>query len=331
MEQMIKIPLFPYFKNICMETQNYTNNITSIIIQLKDTIYIPGLCCTVFKIQDDTLKDIKYICECKSLHILRLLKPFKLYMPIVSIDRILQQQYRDEYEKNGLLDQRKRKINRDIDKMNDFINKININIAPNLNEKSQYKSHFVDIYTKINNDRQKSLFLYELECDENKKNKFKTILEQEFNKTLVSNEQIFTHLTLYNAKNVINTYINYLKISLDNINSDLFNLHPSCMFNDTIDNVLEETPNINYNYNPPKHRDVSKQIFYVIKDYNINAIIMETNCASNAYVLWIGHKSGSDEKWNIFPYNNDIDKLSVDKMQYIKGLSKYWESKYNQN
>lgn len=154
-------------------------------------------------------------------------------------------------------------------------------------------------------------------------------------KNLCNNEQImnkfrnelYTKLMLSNIYTNICTYINWLKMSIDQVQKDTFYLSKKYFCYDVIENRIMKLPQ---NFDNILHcfDDV-----FSFRDYNESSFCKEVNNENFIYKIANGLllcKSNKDGKWNIFPssYEEIGDIENIEKNNIIKIIDYIKELKY---
>lgn len=293
--EVIIMPLNKIFKNITNENSyNLFNQPLTIKFLLNDPIFVNNqffyknynitneiIYETKDKISCIKFGDFELLCETNKLN--------KKY-----IDNCCKR-----YKKQNYLFKRINKINHEITRVSNIEIKIKTEIIYNLNfEKSQSKSHFINVKNKILGTKKykKPLFLYQLhDTNDNTKIIDYINLKLNINITLdICLEKLFIYLTICKILKNIELYKNYLFCCLETINKDIFNLNKKyCMFNDVLeDRICEKDNELDKNFSE----------YYIIKDYNTYAIDNKNKCMCLGYVVAFSIKGN---KWNVFPTNND--------------------------
>jgi hypothetical protein len=206
-----------------------------------------------------------------------------------------------KYKKRKYLLKRNNKINDEMLRINNIENKIKTEIINNLNfEKSQRNSHYRNCENKIlgNNVYNKPLFLYDLhDITDNTKTKIISYINFKLKINIcldICLEKLFIFFTICKILKNIELYKNYLSCCIETINKNTFNLNKKyCMFNDVLEDRICERDNV---------IDKHFSQYYIFKDCNTYAIDNKNKCICLGYVLAFSNK---DNKWNVFPKNND--------------------------
>jgi adenylate kinase family enzyme len=321
--ELIIIPLGEIFKNITNEnSHNLFNGPLTINFLLNDYIFVNN---QFFYRNYNIINEIVY--ETKDKTSCVTLGDFKLFCPTKELNPKYIANCRKKYKKRNYLLKRTDKINNEIERVNNIENKIKTEIIDNLNfTKSQRKSHYRNCKNKILGKKSysKPLFLYQLhEHDINDTTKTKLITDININLNLkvqidknVCLEKLFIYFTICKILKNIELYKNYLSCSIENINKNIFYLNKKyCMFNDVLEDRICE-----------KEDDLDKFFseYYIFKDFNTYAIDNKNKCRCLGYVLAL---SNEDNKWNVFPKNNDNSQhyISSDNIDNMLNIIKTYE------
>jgi hypothetical protein len=223
-----------------------------------------------------------------------------------------------KYKKRKYLLKRTNKINEEMIRVQNIENKIATEIISYLNFSKKTKdSHYMNCKNKIlgKNKYSKSLFLYDLhDISIDTKTKIINYINNKLNVSISVNiclEKLFIYFTICKILKNIELYKNYLSCCIDNINKNLFNLNKKyCMFNDVLeDRICEKDIELDSKFSE----------YYIFKDYDTYAIDNKNKCMCLGYVLAL---SKEDNKWNVFPKNNDnsqhyISNANIDNMLNI--------------
>tara|TARA_B110000261_G_C13006053_1_gene326188 strand:+ start:125 stop:1045 length:921 start_codon:yes stop_codon:yes gene_type:complete len=287
----------------------FPSGVDSIIITLNDNVYIDG---KLFYLNKTHTVPNEYIYETRVEPYIKftISKP-ELYVNIVTIDPDIKPQFIIECLSDDLLMERLKLLNDERNIIYKHILRIILEITPNINtSKPQKNSHTRDVTYKIENNKSKTLFLWDLHNVnlEPLTNKINTTLKTKL--TIDDDyESILVHLSLCHVIKILKDYDKYIKSCINSINLDIFNLHPMFINNNVLPII---TPYVN--------RWFSEGIIY--KSNEVFAIDNKNKCITDGIVLAFSSKGG---KWNIFPQNKDggipISQDSVD--NYKKILSVY--------
>jgi hypothetical protein len=227
--------------------------------------------------------------------------PLKMLFNTREINKKYINNCKKKYKKRKYFLKRTNKINDEMLRIKNIETKIKKEIINNLNfKKSQKDSHYRNCENKIigNNSYKKPLFLYELhDISDTIKTKIINYINIKLNINLcldVCLEQLFIFFTICKILKNIELYKNYLSCCIETINKDAFNLNKKyCMFNDVLeDRICETDTDLNKHFSE----------YYIFKDCNTYAIDNKNKCVCVGYVLAFSNK---ENKWNVFPKNND--------------------------
>lgn len=248
---------------------------------------------------------------------------FHLQYNIKTINKNYIKNFRKKCKKKNYLIKRTKKLEDEITRVNNIETKIKLDVINNLNfTKTSRYSHYKNCKNKLigSNVYTKPLFLYELHEDyNNSETKVKIInyINNIINIVLdidIDFEELFIYFTICKIIKNIELYKNYLLSCIDNIHKNIFNLNTNyCMINDVLHDRICENGNNRF--------DEIYSEYYIFRDYNTYAIDNKNKCMCLGYVLAL---SKSDNKWNVFPENNDdlqyyISNKNIDDMiKFIK-------------
>jgi hypothetical protein len=228
-----------------------------------------------------------------------------------------------KYKKRKYLIKRTNKINNEMIRIKNIEAKIKTEIINNLNfSKKTKESHYMNCKNKMlgKNNYSKSLFLYDLhDISIYTKTKIINYINNKLNVSIsvdICLEELFIYFTICKILKNIELYKNYLSCCIDNINKNLFNLNKKyCMFNDVLEDRICEKDN---------ELDSKFSEYYIFKDYDTYAIDNKNKCMCLGYVLALSKK---DNKWNVFPKNNDNSQhyISSDNIDNMLNIIKAYE------
>lgn len=226
---------------------------------------------------------------------------------------------RRKYKQNNELKIRTDKINKEIERIQNLKILIKKEIIHNLNlTKKQKESHHVGSVKKlISHKYDKPIFIYDLEeltptIRDRIINYINQLLEYEFLSKNDNLEKFYIGISFCNILKNINLYINYLNVCIEKINEDVFNLNKNLMFNDILNDRINEKDNVSY---------YSK--IYEIIDYNVYGVDLHNKTIPTGYCLSL---SNNNNKWNVYPLNNDKCNyvISDDNIQQLIDITKLY-------
>lgn len=295
--ELITIPLSDLFKNITNENSyNLFKQPLQINLFLNNHIFVNN---HFFYRNYDIQNEIVYETKDKLNYIK--IGEFQLLGKTKELNKKYIYNCCKKYRKRKYLLKRTTKLNDEIIRVTNIETKIKTKIINNLNfKKSTRDSHYRNCENKIlgKNIYYKPLFLYELhEISSNIKDKFINFINLKLNININTNiclEELFIYFTICKILKNIELYKNYLSCCINNITQNIFQLNKKyCMFNDILEDRLCEKDN--------ELEHVFSE-YYIFKDYNTYAIDNKNKCKCLGYILAF---SKHDNKWNVFPKNND--------------------------
>ena len=290
---VITIPLSNLFKNITNENSyNLCNQPLQFNCLLNDTILVNN---QVFYRNNYIINEIIYETEDKLSSIK--MGDFELLCNTKELDKTYISNCCKRYKRTNMLVKRTKQIQDELSRVNTIETKIRTEIIHNLNfKKPRCKSHYRNCKHKMLCNKNITLFLYDLhKINDETKTKIINYIQDNINIVLDLNvelEQLFIYFSICKILKNITLYQNYLSCCITTINKNIFNLNKKyCMFNDILKGRICD-----------KYTDEIFSEYYIFRDYDTYAIDNKNKCMCLGYVLAF---SKSDNKWNVFPRNND--------------------------